>query len=52
MGDGGDFRVIEDRAIEFRRRFGLIVKPQAGRDFWKALHGGCPRQVEHTGLSD
>ncbi|MNZ98517.1 hypothetical protein D3C78_1178010 [compost metagenome] len=33
MGDGSDFRVVEDRAIELRRLFGLIVEPQAGREF-------------------
>ncbi|MNY11825.1 hypothetical protein D3C86_1448730 [compost metagenome] len=40
MGDGGDFRMVEDRAIELRRLFGLIVEPQAGREFLYTLHGG------------
>src|SRR5471032_3666664 len=39
MGDGGDFGVIEDRAIEFGSRFGLIIEPEAGCEFLHALHG-------------
>jgi hypothetical protein len=51
VGEAGDFRMIEDRAIELRSRFGLIVEPQARRDFLETLHGSHPRQVRHAGFT-
>src|SRR5262249_15275180 len=36
MGHGRDLRVLEDRRIEPRRRLGVVVEPEAGRD---PLHG-------------
>jgi hypothetical protein len=51
VSDGSDFRMIEDRTVKLRRLFGLIVEPEAGRQFLHALHDDAPLRVIHAGLS-
>jgi hypothetical protein len=43
--------MIEDRAVKLRGVLGLIVEPQARREFLNAVHGGAPLRVNHSGLS-
>jgi hypothetical protein len=51
IGGGGDSRMVEDRAVKLRGLFGLIVEPQAGRDFLEALHGSAPFRVSDADFS-
>ncbi|MNC84254.1 hypothetical protein D3C75_1387080 [compost metagenome] len=50
VGHAGDFRMIEDRTVELRGIFGLIFKPQAGREFLNTLHGGHSSEVMQAGF--
>jgi hypothetical protein len=43
--------MVEDRAVKLRGLFGLIVEPQAGRDFLEALHGSAPFRVSDADFS-
>ena len=49
--DASDAGILEDRGVELRGLFGLIVEPEAGGDLLNGWHGGSPvgpAQVETT----